>query len=241
MRWCRFSGRAEQEGVGSRGVSSAPAQIQSPSLAMVSVAEGQSSVPTVSPELICGQEYLGPVLTLGTPDHYKWQDNSDCGHGNRVFPRTALVMISVDLSLWCILLLREQLCVNIQVGHSLLEDKIQLCEAEPLSSPPQAWGRHRLLHPSEPRAGGAARPRPGSQSAECSSAEVATGGLLLRLNCTTVIFCKMHHKTYPCLILAWESYSSLTGCRMPALGNHLNLYFSWSSASQLHRLLINIS
>lgn len=55
--------------MGSRGVSWAPAQIQIPRLALVGVAEGQSSVPRVSPGLVCGQEYLSPVLALGTPGY----------------------------------------------------------------------------------------------------------------------------------------------------------------------------
>lgn len=58
--WEGRAGRCQVQ----RGTSWAPAQIQIPSLALVSPDAGQSSVPRVSPELICVQEYLGPVPTL---------------------------------------------------------------------------------------------------------------------------------------------------------------------------------
>lgn len=76
-----------------------------------------------------------------------------------------------------------------------------LCEAELLSSPSAAWGSHR--HPPSLWAWG------WSHVLALTQLSVPHQRWWLRLNYAIVILCKMHHKTYSCLMLAWESYCSL--------------------------------
>lgn len=289
MRWCWLPGGAEQESVRSRQVSLAPAQIQIPNLALVSLdvnggtrlwgpgkppgpwawAQTTILVPGSCNTLLC------PALQapLGT-----WAEVWCEGQSSvPVWALSWFVYRNALVSswLWAQQIVNNDKLIRIVVMQTRfspgqLLSWLQLIKAFDTFSP---WERGLCKHTGGRDPGGS-QPRrrqndnfvwsrtslksfsslrqpqassiplshiPGSKSAECSSSEVATGGLLLRLNYATIIFYKMHHKTYSCFILAWKSYSSLAGCRMPTLRNCLNLYFSWSSASQPHRLLMNIS